>query len=96
MKVLIVGGAGYIGSHCVLESLRAGHEVVVLDDLRTGHRESIADVELVEGSLHQQNVLRSVLKPINSMRFSISPLPAVFRNRFIIRPSITTTIWRRL
>lgn len=33
MKVLIVGGAGYIGSHCVLESLRAGHEVVVLDDL---------------------------------------------------------------
>lgn len=62
MKVLIVGGAGYIGSHCVLESLRAGHEVVVLDDLRTGHRESIADVELVEGSLHQQNVLRSVFE----------------------------------
>ena len=62
MKVLIVGGAGYIGSHCVLESLRAGHEVVVLDDLRTGHRESIGDVELVEGSLHQQNVLRSVFE----------------------------------
>ena len=62
MKLLIVGGAGYIGSHCVLESLRAGHEVVVLDDLRTGHREAIGDVELVEGSLHQPNVLRSVFE----------------------------------
>ncbi|MGB1661910.1 MAG: UDP-glucose 4-epimerase GalE [Planctomycetota bacterium] len=62
MKLLIVGGAGYIGSHCVLESLRAGHEVVVLDDLRTGHREAIGDVDLVEGSLHQPNVLRSVFE----------------------------------
>ncbi|MDR1014546.1 MAG: UDP-glucose 4-epimerase GalE [Coriobacteriales bacterium] len=36
MKVLVVGGAGYIGSHTVYELVRAGHEVVVLDNLSTG------------------------------------------------------------
>jgi len=62
MKILVVGGAGYIGSHCVLESLRAGHEVVVLDDLRTGHREAISGVELIEGSIHEPRILRSVFE----------------------------------
>ncbi len=38
MKVLVVGGAGYIGSHTVYELLRANHEVIVLDNLSTGHR----------------------------------------------------------
>lgn len=37
MNVLVAGGAGYIGSHVVLELLRAGHGVVVLDNLSTGH-----------------------------------------------------------
>ncbi|MCB8822419.1 UDP-glucose 4-epimerase GalE [Microvirga rosea] len=38
MAVLVVGGAGYIGSHMVLELLDAGEKVVVLDDLSTGYR----------------------------------------------------------
>ena len=33
MKVLVTGGAGYIGSHTVLELLKAGHDVVVMDNL---------------------------------------------------------------
>ncbi len=37
MNVLVAGGAGYIGSHVVLELLAAGHRVVVLDNLSTGH-----------------------------------------------------------
>ncbi len=41
MRVLVVGGAGYIGSHTVRAVLRAGHEVVILDNLSTGHEESI-------------------------------------------------------
>ena len=35
MNVLVVGGAGYIGSHCVRQALAAGHKVAVLDDLST-------------------------------------------------------------
>ncbi|MDR0965915.1 MAG: NAD-dependent epimerase/dehydratase family protein [Myxococcales bacterium] len=41
MKVLVTGGAGFIGSHVVDGALRAGHEVVVLDDLSSGRRENL-------------------------------------------------------
>ncbi|MED5374485.1 MAG: UDP-glucose 4-epimerase GalE [Myxococcota bacterium] len=39
--VLVVGGAGYIGSHCALRLKEAGYPVVVYDDLSTGHREAV-------------------------------------------------------
>ncbi|MDQ3885477.1 MAG: UDP-glucose 4-epimerase GalE [Actinomycetota bacterium] len=41
MKLLITGGAGYIGSVCAARLLEAGHEIVVLDDLRTGHAAAV-------------------------------------------------------
>jgi UDP-glucose 4-epimerase len=41
MKVMVVGGAGYIGSHAVYEFERAGHEVVVVDNLSTGRRSAV-------------------------------------------------------
>jgi UDP-glucose 4-epimerase len=53
MKVLVTGGAGYIGSHTVRALVAEGHEVKVLDNLSNGHREAIVDseVELIEGDL---------------------------------------------
>ena len=42
MRILVTGGAGYIGSVSVEAFLEAGHEVTVLDDLSTGHRGAVA------------------------------------------------------
>ena len=49
MKILITGGAGYVGSNVVRLLTESGHEVVVLDDLRQGHRDAVPDVPLVQG-----------------------------------------------
>ncbi len=48
MKILVVGGAGYIGSHMVKCLLNAGHGVVVADNFSTGHRDALVGGELVE------------------------------------------------
>ncbi len=52
MKVLVTGGAGYIGSVVAEELLRAGHQVVVFDNLSRGHRQAVPkDAELIVGDL---------------------------------------------
>jgi len=56
-KFLVVGGAGYIGSHMVKQLSRAGHSVVVLDNLTTGFRELARYGELVVGDLADLNLL---------------------------------------
>ncbi|WP_333678997.1 UDP-glucose 4-epimerase GalE [Dyella sp.] len=58
MKVLVCGGAGYIGSHMVrcLHSYR--HEAVVYDNLSTGHREAVVNAPLIVGDIRDANTLR--------------------------------------
>ncbi len=51
MKVLVTGGAGYIGSHTVRELSERGHDVVVLDTLEMGHRGAIGNVKLYQESI---------------------------------------------
>ncbi|MFI2260755.1 UDP-glucose 4-epimerase GalE [Streptomyces tubercidicus] len=51
-KYLVTGGAGYVGSVVAAHLLQAGHEVTVLDDLSTGHREGVpAGVHFIEGRI---------------------------------------------
>ena len=59
--LLVVGGCGYIGSHMVKCLLEAGHDVVVLDDLSGGHRDSLLGGELVVGNCGDRAVLDGLL-----------------------------------
>ncbi len=49
MRILVTGGAGYIGSHTTLELLRAGHDVVVVDNLVNSYEEALRRVESLAG-----------------------------------------------
>lgn len=61
MKVLVVGGAGYIGSHMVLALASAGHSVVTLDNLSSGHKEAVLSGDFVEGDLADRDLLVRLL-----------------------------------
>jgi UDP-glucose 4-epimerase len=62
MKLLVTGGAGYIGSVVAKQLLEEGHEVVVLDSLERGHREAVPDgAELVVADLLDQAEVERVL-----------------------------------
>lgn len=59
-KILVTGGAGYIGSH-VLELLRShDYECIVIDDLSTGHREALLGATLYEGTIQDAGLVRSI------------------------------------
>ena len=61
-KILVCGGAGYIGSHMVRLLVAEGCDVVVLDDLSTGHREAVDGVDLVEADVCDGAALDSVFE----------------------------------
>ena len=63
--ILVTGGAGYIGSHTVRELRERGVDVVVYDNLSTGHIESIGDAHFVKGDLFDVELLRKTFREYN-------------------------------
>ena len=62
MKILVTGGAGYIGSHAVEILMNSGHEVTVLDDCSTGHADSLPPTaRFVQGSLLDSDLVMRAL-----------------------------------
>lgn len=61
MKILVVGGAGYIGSHMVHMLSQAGHDVVTLDDLSTGYADAVICGYFIQGSCGDRSILDKVL-----------------------------------
>ena len=63
MAVLVTGGAGYIGSHMVLELLQAGEGVVVVDNLSTGFRSALpAGVPLIVGDVGDEALTAAIVR----------------------------------
>jgi UDP-glucose-4-epimerase GalE len=60
--ILVVGGAGYIGSHTARALRRHGHEVIIFDNLSTGHRHLAGRFELIVGDIADEEKLAQVLK----------------------------------
>lgn len=61
MNILITGGAGYIGSHIVQDFLNKQHQVIVLDNLVTGHRKAVAkEAVFIEGDVRDQSLLHEI------------------------------------
>ncbi len=62
MRVLVAGGAGYIGSNMTAMLTGAGYEPIVFDNLSKGHRSAVGQVEFVGGDLADYNLLAATLK----------------------------------
>lgn len=63
MKVLVLGGAGYIGSHTVYELINKNHEVIIIDNLETGYKQAIhKNAKFYEGDLRNKSFLNEVFK----------------------------------
>jgi len=61
MRILVIGGAGYFGSHMFEVLADVGHHVVVLDNFSTGHRSSVRSAELITGDVRESARLDALL-----------------------------------
>lgn len=80
IKVVVTGGAGFIGSHLSEALLGKGYEVVIIDDLATGRRENIASfvdkITFVEGSILDRELLKKTFEGVKYV-FHQAALPSV-------------------
>jgi UDP-glucose 4-epimerase len=75
MRVLVTGGAGYIGSVVTAALLEGGHEVTVLDDLSTGHEDAVPEgARLVRASLHDSAPVLADVRPEAVLHFAAKSL----------------------
>jgi len=65
LKILVVGGAGYIGSHMVKMLSIAEHNVITLDNFSNGYRDAVKYGEFIEGNIADEELLGKLFKSNN-------------------------------
>ena len=87
MRVLLTGGAGYVGSACVRHLLERGEEAFAFDNLSMGHRESVPDERLIVGDVRDSSTLEAALSETGAeavMHFAAS----VSINESVVDPAV--------
>jgi UDP-glucose 4-epimerase len=71
LRILVTGGAGFIGSHLARALVKAGHQVRFLDNLSTGSVENLADVlsaiEFVRGDVRDYGIVESIVRGVDAV-----------------------------
>lgn len=102
MTVLITGGAGYIGSHCCVAFLQAGHDIVVVDNMSNASQVSLERVAAITGAkvsletadIRDQSRMEEILKQYRCTAVvHFAGLKAVGESTRIPSPITTTTSW---
>lgn len=95
MNILVTGGAGYIGSHCVLELLNAGHKVIVVDNLLNSKEESLHRVQQLTGRSLDFYQTDLVEKPALEAIFKSNTIDAVihFAGLKAVGESVEKPLW---
>ncbi|MCL1880470.1 MAG: UDP-glucose 4-epimerase GalE [Actinomycetia bacterium] len=89
MKVLVVGGAGYIGSHTCYELIRAGHEVVIIDNLSTGRQQNIhPQARFYWGDIREKSDLTRAIDTENALGAPID-VAMHFAAKLIVSESVS-------
>src|SRR4051794_39685971 len=82
MRVLVTGGAGYIGSVVTAALVDGGHEVTVLDDLSTGHGDAVPEgARFVQASLHESAPVLAEVRPEAVLHFAAKSLVGASQQR---------------
>lgn len=61
VRILVTGGAGYVGSHAVIDLVEAGHDVTVVDNLSTGHADAVCGARLAVGDITEKESLEAIV-----------------------------------
>ncbi len=92
MRVLVAGGAGFLGSHVCDELLARGHDVVCLDNLITGRLRNIEHLESHTGfTFLREDVVRAPLLPVDLIIHMASPASPVHYQRFAIETMLANS-----
>ena len=86
MNILVVGGAGYIGSHMVKQLLASGHDVSALDNLSNGHRDAVFGGHFIEGDVADRELVLWEL-PVYPEWAKVEAVEGTVRLRFVVAPN---------